>query len=96
MKTLSTIQKEFDERWNTCKWSEKDGRHPESFLIRGAEEGEEDRYDDDAIKQFLTTSLKQLLEQVIPEKQEGYTLEGDRYEVCRQQVEDRIRKILNN
>lgn len=43
-----------------------------------------------------TTSLKELLEQVLPEKQEGYSLEGDRYEVCRQEVEDRIKKILNN
>ena len=57
------INKEFDKRWNTCCWSEKDGLHPEGFLIRGSEEGESDSYDDDKIKKFIMSLITKAYEE---------------------------------
>lgn len=55
------IEMEFDENWNTCCWSEKDGLHQEAFLSKGSEDGEEDSYDEMKIKNFLFSALDRQL-----------------------------------
>lgn len=93
MKTLQDIQKEFDKRFM-------------GIIDKISLETHLNGYDlEMKLKQFLITSIKQLLEQVVVEEKEQldkndpdnygacYAIGG--WNDCRQEVEERIQKIIN-
>lgn len=80
LRTIKDVKKEFDEKF------------------RKGEESWHPNYE--SIKSFISSSLQELLEQILPEPKKFPEKESDDfdegYEFCRQEVENRIKKILNN
>lgn len=88
LRTVSEILREFDEKLDNYyinRWSMHQGRG----YLHGVVDATE-------IKSFLSSSLKQLLEQVVPKKMGGRVDYDDAsaWNACRQQVLDRINAIL--
>lgn len=87
-------REEFHKRWNTCRWSEKDGLHPEAFLSRGAEEGEEDSYDESAIESFIQQQIEEAVKETQDQMNRAWKAEKlstqDQHETFQKAVEKAV------
>ena len=75
MKTLKTINEEFDKNF---LWKNGTYRHEPEY-----------------VKSFISSQIKELLEELVPEeKAEKYNEEADGWNVCRSELQEKIKKIL--